>query len=362
MSQAQLQALLDKQTRGGSIKHVVAHIQSKDRRVDLFAAAGYADAGSQTAMTVDTPYFIASISKMYTAAMIMQLVEQGSLDLDKTVSSYLPAALLDGIHIYKGHNYSHQIKVYQLVGQTSGLPDYFEDKPKGGHSLYEDIKRGAPDRSYTTEELIAIVRGLSPKFAPGDRNETRAHYSDTNYHLLGAVIEAVTQQAYAENLARMIAIPLGLQHTYPFDVTQAQSRQTPATIYFKDRVLHLPLFLSSHAAEGGIVSTAAESLIFLQAFFDGRLFDKKHFERMTRQWNGVFFPIQYGYGMMRFKVPRIMSPFQPALELIGHSGSTGSFAYYSPERELYFVGTIDQSAMPGKPFRLMLQMANIVKS
>jgi D-alanyl-D-alanine carboxypeptidase len=360
MNQATFESWVTRQI-GNDIKNIVVHVQSRDGRVDLAAAAGSADAERTTAMTVDTPYFIASVSKMYTAAMIIKLYEQGRLDLDNAISAYLPAALLEGIHVYKGRDYSQQIRVYQLVSQTSGLPDYFEDRPKGGRSLYDDLKRGAPDRSYTSEELMAIVRSIPPKFEPDARNGKRAHYSDTNYHLLGMIIEAVTGKSYTENLAHMISDPLGLQHTYAFNASQARSERKPAAIYFKDRVLDLPLFISSHVAEGGIVSTTAESLVFLRGFFDGKLFDKQHFERMTRQWNGIFFPIQYGYGIMRFKMSRILSPFQPAPELIGHSGSTGSFAFYSPERELYFAGTINQSAAPGRPFRLMLQLANQLK-
>lgn len=361
MNETKLQSLLDKQISGGRIKNIVAHVQSADGQVNLAAAAGTANPATGSAMKVDTPYFIASISKTYTAAMIIRLYGQGLLDLDKEVSAYLPTALLDGIHVVKGHDYSRQIKVYQLVSQTSGLPDYFEGKPKGGRSLYDDIKQGAPDRHYTTEELIAITRSLTPKFEPDARNGQKAHYADTNYHLLGAIIEAVTGKSYAENLAQMICDPLGLQHTYAFDVSRAQSRQKPAMIYFKDRPLDLPLFISSHVAEGGIVSTAAENLAFLRAFFDGRLFDKKHFERMTRQWNGIFFPLQYGYGLMRFKLPRLLSPFQPSPEFIGHSGSTGSFAFYSPDRQLYLAGTVNQSSMPGKPFQLMIQIANALR-
>lgn len=362
MNQAQFQSLLEQQIGKGYIKNIVARVQSRDGRVDLAGAAGVADAQRRAAMTPDTPYFVASISKMYTAAMIMRLHEQGLLDLDHTISSYLPAALVDGIHVHKGNDYSHRLKVYQLVGQTSGLPDYYEDKPQGGRSLYDDLKCGAPDRAYSTEELIAIVRAIPPRFEPDARNGTKSHYSDTNYHLLGAIIEAVTGKPYAENLQQMVCEPLGLQHTYAFDASQPPRDTPPATIYFQDRALELPLLFSSFAAEGGIVSTTTESLIFLRAFLDGRLFDKKHFERMTRQWNTVYFPLQYGYGMMRFKMSRILSPFQPAPELIGHSGSTGSFAFYSPERALCFAGTTNQAAARSKPFRLMLQIANRLKS
>lgn len=354
-------AFVKRQVGRGGVQNIVMQVQSRDARIDYAAAAGLASAQAATPMTVDTPYFIASISKMYTAAMVMQLYEQGALDLDQPLSSILPASMLEGIHRYQGRDYSQALRVAHLISQTSGLPDYFEDKPKGGQSLFDGIKAGAPDRAYTLEELLAIVRAIPAKFEPGAKQGRKAHYSDTNYHLLGVIIETVTGQSYAQNLEQRITTPLGLQHTYAFDARQAQGGQPPAMICFKDRVLDLPLFLSSHLAEGGIVATAAENLRFLRAFFDGELFDKKQFERMTGQWNGIFFPLQYGYGMMRFKMPRILSPFQPSLELIGHSGSSGSFAFYSPERELYFVGTINQAAAPGKPFRLMLQLANMLR-
>ena len=356
MNQTKFEAFIKKQVGQGHIQNIIAHVQSGDNQVNVSAAAGFASVAEQTPMTTDTPYFTASISKLYTAAMIMRLHEQGKLNLDSLISEYLPAALLDGIHVYNGRDYSQQIRVHQLMSQTSGLPDYFEDKPAGGRSLYDEIKDGAPDRAYTIEELMAIVRNLKPKFEPGAKK--RAHYSDTNFHLLGAIIEAVTEQSYAQNLMTMICEPLELENTYAFTATQTAR---VATIYFKDRPLNVPLFIASHLAEGGIVSTTAESLVFLRAFFAGHLFDKAHFERMTREWNNIFFPIQYAYGIMRFRIPRIMSPFQRPPELIGHSGSTGSFAFYMPQRDLYLAGTINQAASPGKPFRLMLQMASLIK-
>lgn len=361
MNQTQFQALLEKQIGAGGIQNIVMRVQSSDGGVDLAGAAGFADANGQTPMTVDTPYPIASVSKTYTVAMIMKLVEQGALDLDQPIAAYLPAALVEGIHVYQGQDYSQQIRVVHLVAQTSGLPDYFEDKPKGGRSLYDDLKHGAPDRAYTTEELLDIVRGIPARFAPGAKDERKAHYADTNYHLLGKIIEAVTGLTYAEALQRMICEPLGLRHTYAFDASQPRDPR-PATIWFKQRVMDVPLFLSSHAAEGGIISTTAEGIAFLRAFFEGRLFDKRYLERMTRQWNGIFYPLQYGYGLMRFKLPRLMSPFQPSPELIGHSGSTGTFTFYSPDRQLYIAGGVNQATARSKPFRLMIQVANKVRT
>lgn len=359
MKKTQLQAYVDKQI-GKHIKNIVVHLQSADESLNVIAAAGIANPHEQSPMMPDTPYFIASISKTYTATIIMKLYEEGKLDLDASIADYLPESVWRGIHIHKGRDYSQHLKVYQLVSQTSGLPDYFEDKPRGGRSLYEDIKAGAPDRAYALDDVLGRVRTLTPKFEPNAKGGRQAHYADTNYHLLGIIIEAVTGQSYAHNLAHYITTPLGLRHTYAFDASQAQSRPKPATLYFKDRVLDVPLFLSSHVPEGGIVATASENMRFLQAFFAGELFDKKHFERMTHQWNGIFFPLQYGYGLMRFKLPRLLSPFQPTPEFIGHSGSSGSFAFYSPERQLYLVGTVNQTSAPSKPFQMMVQLANRV--
>jgi D-alanyl-D-alanine carboxypeptidase len=356
MDQQALQAIVDQQI-GGNIVNCAIGVQSADGRVDLAGAAGYADGARRVPMTVDTPYPIASIAKMYTAAAIMQLCDRGQIDLEAPISRYLPADLLDGIHVYNGTDYSAQIKVYQLVNQTSGLPDYYEDKPEGGRSLFDELKAGQ-DQTVDIQRVVAITRTLTPKWAPGAGDGSKAHYADTNYELLGAIIEAVTGQPIAEVFRELIAAPLNLQHTTAYPLDQPHPLGDPAAIFMGDQAVHIPQFLASQTASGGLVSTLAEQLIFLRAFFDGRLFDAAHLDRMTGRWNGLFFPMQYGYGLMRFKLPRIMSPFKPMPALIGHSGSTGSFAFYAPSKDVYVVGTVNQIAARRKPFQLMLRIVN----
>ncbi|NJK82132.1 MAG: beta-lactamase family protein [Chloroflexaceae bacterium] len=94
---------------------------------------------------------------------------------------------------------------------------------------------------------------------------------------------------------------------------------------------------------------------FLRAYFDGELFDPANFARMLA-WNALFFPMQYGYGLMRFKLPRWMTLFRETPELIGHSGSTGSFAFYAPREQLYLAGTFNQFDKPARPFNLLLSI------
>ena len=86
-------------------------------------AAGEAYEDKADAMEVDTPIFIASITKMYTGAATMILEERGDLSLDDPLTKYLPDSLVAGLHQYKGRNYSDQLTIYHLISQTSGLPD-----------------------------------------------------------------------------------------------------------------------------------------------------------------------------------------------------------------------------------------------
>ncbi|MDJ0924331.1 MAG: serine hydrolase domain-containing protein [Acidimicrobiia bacterium] len=353
--QERLQQLVDRQAASKHIRSVVVGVQSADGRIDAVSAAGDAHANSPDLMTPDTPYFLASITKMYTATVVMKLAGSGEVDLDAPISTYLAADLLSGVHVVEGTDYSDQITVSQLVGQTSGLADYFEGKPDGGASLVDDLKRGR-DRSLDIDGVVAIVRRLSPEFAPGAGK--KAFYSDTNYALLGAIIETVTHDTVADNFQQMIFAPLGLANTYVFGSASEQPR--PAALYFKDRVVDIPLAMSSFAPDGGVVSTVSESLRFLQAFFGGELLTSDQLELMTSRWNRIFFPLRYGYGLMRFQVPRWMSPFQAPPELIGHSGSTGSFAFHNPKRDLYVAGTVNQMDRPNRPFRLMTQVMGLV--
>jgi D-alanyl-D-alanine carboxypeptidase len=203
------------------------------------------------------------------------------------------------------------------------------------------------------------VRGLTPKFAPGEG--TKAHYSDTNYHLLGTIIESITGEPVAGVFSRLIFEPLGLANTFFFGQEERRSECPPAAIYLGKEPVDLPLFFSSHNTEGGLISTARDNLIFLRGFFEGRLFDLAWFERMTARWNPIFFPMQYGYGMMRVHLPRVFSPIKPFPEYVGHSGSTGSFAYRCAEKSLYLVGTVNQIADPSRPIRLMMQIGNLMK-
>jgi len=346
-----LQGVLNKQSGKGNVFNLVAAVQSFDSSIDFIGAAGIADPVTGAPMTPQTPYFIASVTKMYTASIIIRLNQEKRLDLNAPITEYLPDSLTQAIHIYNGIDYSSRITISNLIAQTSGLPDHETDKLKGEISLLDDLKAGN-DRYIDTTEAIQIVRKLSPKFPPGAGN--KAYYSNANYRLLGAIIEAVTGKPMAENFRELICEPLGLHHTYLFDWKTPRSDEIPATIYMKNAPVHVPRYLASNISDGGLVSTASECVTFLRAFFEGKLFDKSFLEKMM-DWKPIFFPLHYGSGLMYFKLPRYFS-LTPMPEFIGHSGSTGSFAFACPSRSLYLAGTLNQIANPSKPFFFMIDL------
>jgi hypothetical protein len=79
-----------------------------------------------------------------------------------------------------------------------------------------------------------------------------------------------------------------------------------------------------------------------------------------KRWRKIFFPFQYGLGLMRFQLPKIFSPFSPIPELIGHSGASSAFLFFSDIGQLYIGGTLNQLENQGRPFRLMLKIIKIV--
>ena len=332
----QLHTLIDKESRKANTHSILLGVQSADGRVNFQGAAGDA--------SPDSTYFIASITKMFTAAVIMQLVDEGRLDLDARIQEYLPQFQLEGIHTHKGVDYSKQLKVYQLIHQTSGLADYYED------GLVEDLKHNR-DRAYNITDVLSMVRNMEASDMP---DSGKSYYSDTNYQLLGAIIESIIERPLAQVFQSRIFEPLQLGQTYVFDHRAQRGELIP--LYHKSQRLDVPLALSSMAPDGGIVSNVSDTLTFLKAYYDGVLFDSRHFERMY-QWNPLFFPMQYGYGLMRFKLPRWMTLFRETPELIGHSGSSGSFAFYVPSEKLYMAGTFNQIDKPSRPFNFMLKVA-----
>jgi CubicO group peptidase (beta-lactamase class C family) len=339
---ATLQRLVETEQARGTVHGLVLRVQSGDGRLDFGGAAGAADASIR--------FPIASVSKMFTAALVIQLCDEGRLALDHPVQSALPEIDLTGLHFVKGVDHGPQLTIRQLLFQTSGLADYYE----GG--VARDLTRSR-DYAYGLSDVLAWAKARPPKAAP---DSGRAHYSDTNFQLLGAVVEAVTAMSYGDAVQARICAPLGLRRTALYDASRDGDEQT-LPVWHKHKRLAIPGILSSMGPDGGIVSDTDDLMTFLRAFTEGRLFHPEN-KGALHQWRKMHFPMQYGGGLMRFRLPGWMTLWRPSPELIGHSGASGSFAYHAPEPDVFLVGTFNQTDAPKRPFGFMLRVLKAIET
>jgi D-alanyl-D-alanine carboxypeptidase len=338
-----------------SVRNCVLSVMKGDGSFSWSGAAGIAKQQGQVPMTKDVPIYIASITKLYTATAIMRLYEEGALSIDDPITKYLPESLIHGIHVYKEKDFTGQITIGHLLSHTSGIADYYSEKGKDGRSLF-DLFLESPDRPWTVDDTIERARNdLKPLFPPG----TNASYSDTNFQLLGKILEAIACRPLARVYEDFFFRPLGLKHTWLVGSSENQTASV-ADVFYKDRNITRIRSNGSYWADGGIVSTAEDMIIFLKTLNEGRIISKDSLELM-HNWHKLEFPLQYGYGTMYFKLPSIMAKMSNMRPLWGHSGSTGSFLYFSDELNLYMAGTIDQVESHSKPFRLMSRAMKITR-
>lgn len=340
------------------IKNSVLMVMKGDGSFTWAGAAGIANQDGQVPMRPDTPIYIASTTKLYTAVTIMRLYEEGMLALDDPIARYLPPDLIKGIHVYEGHDYSGEITIEQLVANTSGIADYYDDAPEGGKNLSELFFEDT-ERVWTADELIAWTRDkLKPRFAPG----TGAYYSDTNYMLLGKIIETVTGKPLHVVYDEIIFQPLSLKHTWLSARSEPQEKPVaPAEVFAKETNVTQVRSNGSYWADGGIVSTVGDSITFLKALNEGQIIRQDTLALMHswRPLQNEGKPFQYGYGTMYFEVPWVNAIVQ-APPIWGHTGSNSTFLYYAEDIDLYMAGTLNQTDAQAKAIMLIIQVMQAV--
>lgn len=350
-----LQGLVDGLASRRKIPHAVLGVARGDGSWRWIGAAGTARADG-TPMRPETPYLVASVTKLYIATVVLRLYEEGQVDLDAPMSSYLPGGLIAGLHVLEDVDYTPKVTVRHLLSHTSGLPDYLEDTPRGGSSMYRSLA-GGTDMSWTVDDMVRTAREMPPHFAPQNMRAPRqkARYSDTNFQLLLALIGEVGGGPFHEVFEKHLFRPLDLGHTWfpgrsrplhPLD-------HEPAALWSKDRALDIPQALASF---NDLISTADDTLRFLTVLTRGEVFaNPATYRMMQERWNRVIpgSPIRYRLGTMRFRIPSLFAPGRQAINLVGHSGATGSWLFHCPELDLLLTGTVDEIGSRALPFRFL---------
>ncbi len=257
----------------------------------------------------DTKYRISSITKTFTAVMILQLIEERKLKLTDTLDKFFP----------KIPN-AAKITIHHILIHRSGLPEMLQDAGWGRQHR-------------TREEIVARIAEGTPAFEP----DTKTQYNNAGYNLLGQIIERVGGKPYAEALKERIVSRAGLQNTYlGVGNNDASKNEALPYMYFNGRWMEgrEPDF-SVVAGAGGIESTAADMAKFMQALFDLKLFSAESLKLMTTLRE------EEGMGMVTFSFGG-----KTLFGNTGGSASTGAWLAYLPEEKLALAYTTNAKVHP----------------
>jgi D-alanyl-D-alanine carboxypeptidase len=298
-------------------------------------AAGFADRTAHVTMRAVDRYRIASVTKAYIAVVVLQLEAEGRLDIDDPVERWLPGLVPNG----------GAITLRELLNHTSGLYNYTDDN--------DFIQRliADPGRAWPPRDLIAFALAHPPLFAPG----ANWSYSNTNYILLGLVVEAVTGKALGQVLQERIFTPLTLTATsFPLGIELAPdfvhgyvqlSQGTP--------LIDITQALSPSWgwAAGGIVSNARDVTTFYRALLTGRLLQATQLNEMK-----IPSPVAGTYGL------GISSEFTTCGRAFGHAGDffgwrNGVLATANGKREAVVMVNVDTTFVPWERLQAVTRTA-----
>ncbi|HKQ40427.1 MAG TPA: serine hydrolase domain-containing protein [Verrucomicrobiae bacterium] len=276
---------------------------AKDGNVLYSRAIGYSQINGteKKPLTAENRFRIGSITKMFTATLILQLVDEGKLKLSDTVDKFLPQIPNAG-----------KITIAQILSHRSGIPNVKRER---------DTQTKVSTIPMTKDDMLALLVKATPDFEP----DTKYHYSNSGYWVLGFILEKVMAKAYDEILKERITSKIGLKDTYlTTGNIDANKNEAFTYIHFGGdwkpvSETHPTILFSA----GAIVSTPADMAKFIQALFDGKLVSKPTLDQMTTMRDAE------GFGMGTFKFA--------GKTFYGHTGGAdnyGAWLAYEPEEKL----------------------------
>ncbi|HMO62762.1 MAG TPA: serine hydrolase [Ferruginibacter sp.] len=232
---------------------------------------GYTSPGRQPA-AVNTVYRVGSVTKMYTAAMMMKLLEQGQTKMTTKLRRYYP--LIPN---------AEKITISNLLGHTSGIFNITND------SLYQQWYT----QPITQDAMIEKIMAYPPVFEPGSKKQ----YSNSNYILLGYLVTQLTGKSYQQNLDEIINSITGATHTRYGGKIDTANHEAISFAYNNRQWIALPeTDMSVPHGAGAIVSTAAETALFAEALVTGKILNHEWTDSMLN------IPKQMGYGLIKYNI------------------------------------------------------------
>lgn len=293
-------------------------------------ARGMAHREANLPMTPNDRFRIASVTKVFVATVVLQLAQEGRLTLDDPVGAWLP-----GLVPYEG-----QMTIRHLLNHTSGLYNYMD-------SGFMRTVRFQPDRVWAPAELVAYSAARRMYFPPGAPSRWR--YSNTNYVVLGMIVERVTGSSLATEIRRRILDPLGMRDTFFEGNEDVPGGLAHGYVGWRDRT---NVNMTFAWAAGNMVSTVSDLRVFARAVCDGSLLNPDalaamhSFVGVNGAWGAKH--LVYGMGIMQ-DVMTVSAPDGRPPEVAGvmrgHTGALGGYRtamWHQPETGITIVVGVTQ--------------------
>jgi D-alanyl-D-alanine carboxypeptidase len=327
------------------VRNAYLLVQSDKLDIDLLIAEGKTDG---MAASINQPNHLASVGKLFTATIIGILHERGELNIDDHINKYIDADLMQGLHVYNGKDYSDMITIRHLLMQTSGLNDVF-------YELYNKMTDN-PDFGITPREAIIWGKENLKQVAPPGKKH---FYTDTNYYLLGLIVEQITGKPFHEVMHELIFDPVGMRHAYMHGYSKPgiETDEPPARLYIKDVDLFTVKNIHKLDYSGGsVIAPLRDFHKFMKSLTAGKLINNDTLNRMIEDDTPMGFPLigfDYGYSIWKVKsIPLIL----PAKYFCwGCVGVTGAFMFYHPSTMTYIIGSFNDFSYRGKALQFMIK-------
>jgi len=304
-----------------------------------------------------TRHLVASSTKLIAASIIQQLVEEQKLELTDVLTKHLPASEVANLNRFGGEDQSAKITVFDVLAQRSGIADYYQLKrlPKKG-----DVSAiSASDPGWSYQEALDLAKSLPAKFPPG---AAKAHYSATNYQIVGSLIEQLTGSSFADAVKSRITLPLGMSETTVLTRSNLEEFDKASKVLLGNVHYLGARRIASLGAEGAIISSTKDMTRFIRAFFEDQVVSQSSRELMMSNWLPIFTGVKYGQGIMALGLPKLLTGSSSASSYFGHAGATGHLMFFEPKAKLSIVGTINQLKPSRAPYRLMISALRLINS
>jgi len=344
--QSKIETLFRKQVqKDKKVKNAYLLVDSEKLKVNLNIAEGTT---GHFKANVNQPNHLASVGKLFTATVISMLHEKGLLDFNDYIIKYLEGDIMNRLHVFKGKDYSGQITIRHLLMQTSGLNDVF-------YHLWNKILNEPGFKTTPKDAILWGKEHLKPVAVPGKRH----FYTDTNYYLLGLIIERITSKPFHEVMHEYIFEPLGMKNAYlhGFSKPAIASEYPVAKLYIKeDDLLTIDGMHQIDYAGGSVIAPLAEYLLFMRALVNEKIIKSVTLSKMISDdiWKG--FPtvgFRYGYSIWKPVVIPFILPSK--YYCWGCVGVTGAFMFYHPATESFVIGTFNDFSYRGKALEFMIK-------